>query len=480
MAKYRQLFERYRDLIVSGAYGPGERLPSLREISGLEAVSLNTVRSAYSLLESEGLARPRERGGYFVSSRPGLSLRGLVDRAEPPDSCREVEGLSTSQKIDYLLSAGGARGGFALAEPDDSLLPLARLERLHATLQGSWIGYGEGEGEEELRRRIAVAWEPWNGPMEPSQVIVTNGATEALDLVTRGLLEAGDIVAVESPTYYDFFRHLAAARARVVEVPLRRGSGMDLDLLERLLKRGGVKMVIVQPNVQNPTGTLMADADKARLLALAERHGSILVQDDVYGDLAFSQSRPRNLGSFGDYGRLVYISSFSKVLAPGLRVGWLSSPAYGRELARAKTLSSLATNRPAQRVIASFLGGTTWRRHLAGMRQSLELQLRDYLEILAEALPEGSRLTPPAGGCLLWLALPAGTDASRLFEIAAKEGIAAAPGELFSSDPFFRGHVRINFGHPLTERRRRGLVRLATIARGLSGAKAVAAAGGLA
>jgi DNA-binding transcriptional MocR family regulator len=224
-------------------------------------------------------------------------------------------------------------------------------------------------------------------------------------------------------------------------------------------------MIIVQPNVQNPTGTIMNDEDKGRLVAIAARSGAILVQDDVYGDLAFSRERPRNLGSFGAYERLVYISSFSKCLAPGLRIGWMHAPALAAELARAKSLASLSTNRPAQRAIAAFLAGTSFKKHLAAMRSSLERQLEDYLSLLSGGLPEGSTLIRPEGGCLLWLALPKGVDSSRLFESAAREGIPFAPGELFSSNPFFRGHMRINFGYRLDEKKRGELGRLCALAR---------------
>jgi DNA-binding transcriptional MocR family regulator len=473
MQKYRALYERYRDLISGGAYAPGERLPSLRSVAEAEGVGLNTARSAFGLLEGEGLAKPLPRGGYYVLYRAGRGL--ALSPYSAPAVCREAEGLSASQKIEFLLAAGGAAAGFALAEPDASLLPLARLERLHASLSGAWIEYGDQAGEEELRRRITTAYHPYHRGLESGDILVTNGATEAIGITIRTLVEKGDEVVVESPTYYDYFRQLACVGARIVEVPVRSGTaagaarasggGMDLDLLEARLKSRKVKAIIAQPNVQNPTGTVMGDEDKRRLVELASRYGAILVQDDVYGDLVFSQERPANLSRFGDYERMVFISSFSKCLAPGLRIGWLWSPEYRDRLSRAKSLSSLATNRPAQRVIAAFLAGNGFRRQLATMRASLESRLDDYLEVLAGNLPEGSSLVRPAGGCLLWIALPSDRDSSLLFEAAAREGILFAPGELFSANPFFRNHLRLNFGHPLTEKKRSELARLCALAR---------------
>jgi len=468
--KYQELFERYRGLIQGGTYAPGERLPSLRRVAEAESVGLNTVRAAFGLLEGEGLARPLPRGGYYVVYAAGRVLPPY----SAPEACSEVAGLSATQKIEYLLAAGATSTGFALAEPDPGLLPLARLERLHGAMRGSWIEYGDQSGEEELRRRIVALHHPYHGALESGDILVTNGATEAIDMVARTFLSKGDEVAVESPTYYDYFRQLSAVGARVLEVPVRvadrrgLGGGMDLDLLESILETRTVKMIIVQPNVQNPTGTIMGDGDKARLVELAARSGAILVQDDVYGDLAFAHERPANLGAFGDYERLVYLSSFSKCLAPGLRIGWIA--ARGRFLAdlrRAKSLISLATNRPAQRVLAAYLRDGAFRRQIAAMRASLQRQLDGYLEVLYGALPLGSSVLRPAGGCLLWIALPKGADSSRLFEASAREGILFAPGELFSGNSFFRNHLRINFGYRLTERKRAELTRLCALAREL-------------
>lgn len=463
MMKYRAVYESYKKLIERGVYAPGDRLPSLRDTAAAEGVGLNTARAAFDLLEADGLARPLSRGGYYVRGRVASGMPS----PSAPRAARETEGLSAAQKIGVLLAAGGASAGFALAEPDAALLPADKLERLHASLSGDWISYGSQEGEEELRRRIAASYHPYHAALSAESVIVTNGATEAIGIALRAIVEPGDRVVVESPTYYDFFRQLSAARARIIEVPTRPGEGLDLGILESRLRSGRVKCVIAQPNVQNPSGTIMDESRKRELVELCGRYGVYLVQDDVYGDLAFSSERPANLSFYGDYERLVYVSSFSKTLAPGLRVGWMCSAGLRPELLRVKSLTSLSTNRPAQRVVAAYLGGGHFRKHLAAMRRKLESQRDEYLEILASSLPEGSAASRPEGGCLLWIALPAGRDASRLFATAAAEGVYLAPGELFSGDPFFRSYLRINYGYRLSDSRRAQLSRLCELARAL-------------
>lgn len=437
-------------------------MPSIRELAATEGVGVNTARSAFELLDRDGLAVPVERGGYFVARRSSISDSGR------PAACYEAEGLDAAQKIEFILSRSGGSVGFALAEPDPDLLPIAKLERLHASLPPGWSGYGDKDGEPELRRRIASASALRHGRLEPESIVVTNGATEAISLALRSCVGRGDVVAVESPTYFDFFRQLSAIGAKILEVPAIPGRGMDLDLLEAAMRSQPVRMVVCQPNVQNPTGSVMPDADKQRLVALATRHGVLVLQDDVYGELAYRDPRPSNLDMFDDYRGLIYVTSFSKTLAPGLRVGWIRAPGLKDEIIKAKSLSTLATNRPAQAAIAAFIGGAEHRRHLSEMRAALETRLGEYSAALASVLPDGSSISRPAGGCLLWVSLPAGASAARLFEAAARERILVAPGELFSANPFFGTYLRINYAGRLTERRRAMISRLGELARSLA------------
>jgi DNA-binding transcriptional MocR family regulator len=366
----------------------------MRRVAEEGGFGINTVRSGYALLERDGLVHITERGGVVVRAAPSIP-----EPAYPADAevCWDRHGR---ERLDQLLEQlVRSDPGFAIAAPGPDLLPTRRLARCFSSLAGNWIDYAETRGELELRRRIALHYEPVNGPTSPDHLLITNGATEAISLLVTTFVKPEDVVVVESPTYYDYFRQLANARATIVEIRTRTGRG--LDALEELFTRRRVRMVIAQPNVQNPTGASMSDDDKRRLVSACARHGCILVQDDVYGDLAFGPRRAANLPLFGDFPGLILISSISKSLSPGLRIGWIRSTGLMAELTEAKVRSSLCSSRPAQLALAEFLASTAYPRHLQQIRAAVAQRLESYMALLSRecgcdrSLSPGRPLIPP-------------------------------------------------------------------------------------
>ncbi len=462
MKKQEALFGRFRDRIVSGTLRPGERLPSLRDAAAGAGVSINTVVSAYGRLVDEGWARTRERSGYYVRARPSTPAAEEASLPEHYASAAREAGERLDRIFERLVRVDHS---FAVASPGTDLLPVSRLEESLGRLRRAWIEYSEPAGDLALRRRIALASEDADGPTRPEDIVITNGATEALSLVLQALVRPGDTVFLESPTYYNFFRQLAPFGVRIVEVPVGP-DGMDLDILEREIRDPSARAVLVQPNVQNPTGVTMSDASKARLVAMTADRGVALIQDDVYGDLYFGPRRPANLSSLGGHPELLYVSSYSKSLAPGLRVGWVRAPAHSETLAEIKLRCSMETCRAAQGALADFIAAKDHRRHLAFLRGALEKRIDEHIALLEGILPEGSSVRRPSGGCLLWIRLPPGTDATAVFEGSAGRGFIAAPGELFSQNPYFRNYIRINAGWKPDARRIRILSCLRDLPRG--------------
>ncbi|HUX12041.1 MAG TPA: PLP-dependent aminotransferase family protein [Spirochaetia bacterium] len=458
MSKQLDIYLRYRNLIAGGTLLPGDRLPSMRRIAESGGYGINTVRSALALLERDGLVEPHERSGVFVQE-----LRRFEAPTPPPDSYLQWN-RDSGERLDHLLERIVKRDrGFAVAAPGVDLLPVGKLEKLFASLSDDWIGYAETQGDEELRRRISLQYEPVNGFTSIDRIMITNGATEAISIVIGTLVAPGDIVVVESPTYYDYFRQLSAVGAVVIEIRTTLERGMDLGALAEVLSTRKVRMVIVQPNVQNPTGATMPDTEKKSLMRLLKASGCILVQDDVYGDLSFGAERPANLSLFEDYGKLVLISSISKSLAPGLRIGWIIASELMERLLETKVRSSLCSSRPSQMVLAKYLSTPAYPAHLRKIRAALSQRLDEYMRVLTEALPEGSEVSRPSGGCLLWVSFPREVDATEVFLQAAQEGVVAAPGELFSAHPHFRNFFRINAGRALLPPCRKELLRICAI-----------------
>ena len=471
MKKYQSLYLRIKREIESGILRAGERLPSIREEAAASGISNNTVISAYTLLADDGLVQARERGGYYVRAGAlGLTREGIgppVPPSERFDAAAREAGDRLDRLYEQLLHLDPS---FATASPGRDLLPATALSQAASRMPATWLCYDNPEGDLTLRRRIAVARQEIDGPAAPENIIITNGATEAMTIVMQTLLRPGDTVALESPTYFNFFRQLAPLKVRILEIPVGP-DGMDLDILEQELDRQKIRMIITQPNVQNPTGITMSDPSKKRLALLAQTHGAWLIQDDVYGDITFGPLRPRNLTALSAYTKIILVSSYSKTVSPGLRVGWLRSARQTGLFLEEKLRISMDTCRAAQAILASFVGTTAHRRHLAAIRTGLHSRIDDHIRRLAEVLPQGSAVRRPSGGCLLWISLPSHINATKVFEHSAGRGLIAAPGALFSASNFFSSHIRLNAGEKLTPERSRALGILGDAARQAAGRK---------
>ncbi|MDC7219110.1 MAG: PLP-dependent aminotransferase family protein [Spirochaetales bacterium] len=455
MKKYEQLYRRIKSDIESGLMGEGEKLLSIREEARTSSLSVNTVITAYELLMDEGLIRSRERGAYRVCS----GARGLTQTNRPRKSghSRQTTAREAGERLDQLYERLlKVDPSFASAAPGLDILPGKELSRILSGLNPSWMNHHDPQGDAFLRERLELVNRDFNGPSTGEDMVVTNGATEGLSLILGQVLSPGDRVALESPVYFNFFQQLHTLGVKIVEIPMTE-EGMDLDILEREIKKQPVKLILTQPNVQNPTGITMPENRRKALLALAEKNGIYLIQDDVFGDLSFSSLRPQNLSVLSDYPRLFQISSYSKSIAPGLRVGWIRSPRYAKELAEAKLRLSMESSRLAQAALASFIGTKEHRRHLLNIRKALADRVEDHLSLLSTVLPRGSYVRRPSGGCLLWVEYPREVNTTELFEKAASGGLIATPGIMFSSGNDYNNCLRLNTGHKLTEERRKKL-----------------------
>jgi DNA-binding transcriptional MocR family regulator len=454
MKKYEALYRRIKEEIESGILKEGERLFSVREEAKASSLSINTVINAYELLTDEGLIRPRDRGGYYISAGANtLSQRENPSTHIIRHSLAREAGERLEQQYERLLHLDPT---FACASPDPEILSGTDLNRLAGTLGTSWVSHGEYQGDYQLRERLSLTNRNYDGPTKAEDLLITNGATEALSLILRTFLQGGDSIALESPVYFNYFRQLSSLGVNIVEIPMTP-AGLDLNLLEKELQRRSIKMILCQPNVQNPTGITMTESYRQELLALAQKHNCFLVQDDVFGDLSFAPLRPRNLSSQSSYPKLIQLSSYSKSLAPGLRMGWIRSPRYAKELAEAKLRLTMESSRLTQALLVKYVGTKAHRRHLQKVTTLLKERNQEYLSLLSGILPQGSYIRPPSGGCLLWIEYPQNRDTNELFEKAAGEGLIATPGSMFTTGGDYNNCLRLNTGFKLTDERAKKL-----------------------
>lgn len=452
--RYQQLADDLARGIRSGSLRPGDRLPSVRALCTQRGISPSTVFQAYARLEDRGLVERRARSGFFVRADAPWARRA-VETAAP---ARRAMPVAISELVFNLLGTTRDTEVVPLgsAFPAPALFPFEQLARCGARamrrLKPASISGALTAGDENLRGQLCRRY-AWHGvTLAPEELIVTNGALEALNLCLQAVTRPGDVVIVESPTFYASLQALERLRLKALEVATDPVEGVDLDALAVLLERHRVAACWFMPTLQNPLGALMSDDKKRALVQLLARHGVPMIEDDVYAELHFGERRPLPAKAFDEQGLVLHCSSFSKCLAPGYRVGWAAAGRYGKDVERLKMMSSLSTSIPSQLAISEYLAEGLYERHLRQLRRTLAAQQGEALALIRRLFPAGTRVTQPDGGYFLWVELPHGSDALAVYREAMAQSISTAPGVLFSADRRFVNHLRLNVGHSLDER----------------------------
>jgi DNA-binding transcriptional MocR family regulator len=463
MLLYERLAEELREQIAQGALSAGERLPSIRQLAQGHGVSVATAVQACLQLEREGLAVARPRSGYFVRAA----------MPQPPvarPTRRRAPGTISNPALQDVLDMLARSDVLPLhsATPAPSLLPQAALSaslsRCLRHGQAASLDYAPPQGHLVLRRQIAQRYAQVGAAVAPDEIVITAGAMEAINLALRVVTKPGDVVLVETPTYHGILQAVAALPLKVLEVPNLPGQGIDVVRLEQLLQQNTVRAAILIPNFNNPLGSLTSDADKQALLKSCARHGTVVIEDDIYGELAWSGQRPSPLRRWDKQGVVISCGSFSKTLAPGLRLGWLIGGAWTEALIRAKYFSSVGCASLPQLAMADYLQRHDLERHLRRLRRTLADNAQRLHEAITRHWPAGTRASEPQGGLSLWLQLPAGGDGRALFEAALAKGIGTSPGVLFSSRGDYADCMRLCCGLPWDERLELALKQLGRLA----------------
>ena len=454
MNRYETLAHAMADEIRSGRLPIGSKLPSIRQITTQHGVSQSTVLSAYYLLEEWGLIRAEERSGYFVT--PGASVAPVRSSASSSSS----PALAESAKVDIsdlvfsVLQASKHTGTVPLgsAFPSPLLFPMARLAK--SLTQGvrslnPWSTVADlPPGNEHLRRQIALRYVGAGMTSPIEDIVVTSGALEALNLSLMAVTRPGDIVAVESPGFYAALQAIERLDLRALEIPVDPVTGLDLDALASALDKHPIRACWFMTNFQNPTGVTLSDAKKQALVTLLAKHDVPLIEDDVYQELHFSKTRPLPAKAFDTQGLVMHCGSFSKTLAPGYRIGWVSAGRFAERVQRLKLMTTLSASIPAQAGVADYLQYGGYDKHLRQLRTAFQAQFASMQTALRQHLPEQARWTAPSGGYFVWIELPEAIDAMALHRRAIEHGISIAPGPMFSATHSFQNCIRLNFGHP--------------------------------
>ena len=443
--------------IATGTLGPGEKLPSVRRLAQRLGVSPFTVVAAYDRLVAEGQLIARAKSGFFVAPRaPGQSRTLTLDPLPSQKS-----GIHPIWMMRQSLTAGPGQlmpgcgwlpSGWL---PETAIRAALRAVARQESVPGDLVEYGVPLGFRPLRELLARRLAEIEIPAEPDRLLLTDSASQAIDLVCRYLVAPDDYVLVDDPGYFNFHAAVRAQRGRLLPVPMMP-HGPDLDAVDKLAAQHRPKLYLTNAGLQNPTGIRMGQAVAHRLLGLAQRHGFRILEDDIFRD--FEAQPGMRLASLDGLAHVIHLGSFSKTLSAATRIGYLAAdPATLADLADLKLAMSFGNNELSARIIHQLLSDGSYRKHVAGLRDRLarcRLQVARRLDALG--LTSWSVGAGDSGeGLFLWMALPRGFSAAEIAADALKSGIVLAPGSVFSpmsDDSRWDSYLRFNVAQSVDPR----------------------------
>lgn len=446
--RYEALADFVSGLVELGTLQAGMRAPSLRSLAQQHGTSISTAQQAYRLLEDRGVLEARPKSGFYI--RPGSAV-GLERPAlsQPP---QDASLIAIGGVLDLLeQGASPDLAPLGCAVPDAKLLAAGRLDRFLARAARNkgtqYNSYLEPRGLLDLRQQIARRALRWGQALAPEDLAITYGCTEALSLALSAVTRPGDTVAIESPTYFGLLQTLESKGLKALELPTHATDGLDLNALSSALERHPVRACLFSSSFNNPLGCLMPDAKKRALVRILAEHDVPLIEDDIYGDIYFGETRPKPFLALAPDADILYCSSFSKVLAPGYRVGWLATKRHLTRVLEAKFANTLCGAVLPQAALADFLSSGGYDNHLRRMRRVFAQNIDRMTRAVARHFPASTKITRPSGGFVLWLELPPQFDSRAVYALALKEGVCFAPGDVFSASDRYRHCLRLSCGH---------------------------------
>ncbi len=376
-----------------------------------------------------------------------------------PSAVRQI--LKVTEQPEMISFAGGL--------PAPECFPVAEIAQCAQRVLGEAgpqaLQYAVTEGFGPLREKFAAEMQSRGVACAAENILITSGSQQALDLIAKVLLDPGDCVLTESPTYLAAIQAFQSYEARFVSVRMDEW-GLVPEALEEAIRRERPKLLYVIPNFQNPSGITLAVERRRAIYDLALRHRIVIVEDDPYGKLRYRGTEIPPIAAMDQEGIVLYISTVSKTITPGLRVGWVAGhPTLLRSLVIAKQAADLHTSNLDQRIVDRYLGDFDGEAHIGKIRTLYGVRFALMEQCLTEAMPDGYSWTHPDGGMFLWVSAPEGVDAGAMLLQAIERKVVFVPGRDFFPDSSDCRHFRLNFSNATEEKIRVGITRLAEVAR---------------
>lgn len=474
---YRQVAADLAHDIEQGVYLAEQKIPSVRKLSKQLQVSISTINQAYALLEDQGLIRAKPQAGYFVR-------QGANDQPTPPPLSQggQPKAVTKTDLINHILSDVNKKTSVNLgcAIPDYSFLPFrsvqTHMQKVARFNMEEVFNYQFSPGLESLRAQIALRMRDVGLRCHSDDIVITQGCAEALHLCLSSATQRGDIIAVESPCYYGFLQMANLRGLKVIEIPTDPTNGISIDALKLALEQWPIKAIMVTSRYSNPTGASISSEKQKHLVELARQFDCQIIEDDIYGEMPVENNlaikggkEPTNtvIKTYDTDDRVMYCSSYSKTVGPGLRIGWCIPSRNKKTVIQAQTFSTMAASSLPQLTMASYLKNGHYDKHLRGLRHLVTENIKLFSQAVQLYFPLGTCLSIPAGGFILWVCLPEKVSSIELLHRAQEESISIVPGEIFSNTDHFRNYIRLNCATPWNDEVKQALARLGQLTKEL-------------
>ena len=424
---YQQIVIRIKNLIDDGAIEVEDKLPPIRTLAKHLSVNNVTIVTAYQMLSDENITYKIRGSGSYIAPKSDELLAQIVefDNAEH----------QVFQMKDNQMELREATINFATATPKANLFPVTDFKKaINFVLDrdlGEAFGYQEAKGYYSLRESIGNYLKNQEVHTVPDNIQIISGAQQGLDIVSKSVLNYNDVVLVEAPTYSGAIASFRSRGVKIVQIPMLV-DGVNMTKLEEIIKRYKPKMMYTMINCQNPTGYSYSHKKKEQLLELAYKYNMYILEDDYVGELIYSKQKSVSLKSLDDHDQVIYIKSFSKILMPGLRLGFIIVPeTLNQIILNAKQATDISTSGLIQRAFDVYLRGGNWEKQLKLMKKIYFKRFEKMVDALNTHLPRSVHYYVPKGGILFWLELPKQKDSREFFEQIKHKDIAIVPGDMF-------------------------------------------------
>lgn len=462
MHRYNAVVDLIRKRIAAGTLKVGDRLPSVRQLSALTGYSSVTVHHGYELLESLGVCVAKPRSGFYLSKLPPQ-----MDEFPEGETSYDVEPMVVHNLPDSLLLTWKRRGleAFGAFYPSGELFHREEIDKVMRQVLRRGIGRNQGadapEGDLLLRQEISKRAAKRGTFARAQDIVVTGSAAQALGLCLDTFTEPGDIVLVETPSYFPMLAAVKRRSLRVLELYSHPSYGADPEQFEYLLKNNNIKVALIMANQHYPTGCSYPEHSMQRIVAAAARHNVLILENNMFGDLRYDDSISVSLKAYDMSDTVVQFSSFENSMSPEYGIGWIVAGKYSRQLLATQYLSGYITRDGlVQRAVAEYLASHSQDRHLRRIRKQLEERMKRGIDLIESSFPSSCSISNPSGGFMCWLRAPVSTDARAISMLAVKENFSVLPGPVFSVDGSLKHFFALNFSFPWTDANENALTSL--------------------